>query len=558
MNRISKLLLLPLLAFPLYACGKQETPAPKASVTAPTSVSAKGIVIASNNFYIKVDECYKKNKLPRKIEDSEAAGLTGKWAVPISRDILESKARGAGVETEVFRNWGGNLGRSQSVDLNDDGLCDLVETLPYTLVRLAINPDNSFPQANGYALTMYLRDKEESKGYFSSDAGSKYFDDSFEFYYADSIVVPGSDGDRAIVLKVYLKSGGMPYILLPTRGGTGVIFPEPQFDAKGLLTGMEPSEPQYDSDGWDIIRWDPKIKKFRNVFEHDVPVFSPNNAEYWNLLAWLAERYLEDGLKAFKAREYSTAETKLQLAANTDPRNLDILTWRAHFSYASARFKEAAGFYDTIIQRDKYATAKPPLEQTYFNSGLSREAQCWEQLRDRKPGDPLGCAEKTLRQAQAAYQTYLKLAPNGERAAEVKKRLEDMRKGSFRQPVGDAELAASAQWVDKFAKVFVQASRSAAQSVPQSVPSTESGQPKGAKQADVYRLTPDGLKKIDQEIGHLLALKRLRFQPSRIDWMVAYKAKFPETDLNDMIARPEHYEVLPWVREWRNKYAQTK
>lgn len=556
MNRISALLLLPLLTLPLYACGKQETPAPRGNVAAPTSVSAEGIVPAPDNFYIKVDECSKKNRLPRKIEDSEATGLTGKWAVPISRDIIESKAREAGVKTEVFRNWGGNLGRSQSVDLNDDGLCDLVETLPYTLVRLAINPDNSFPQANGYALVMYLRVAEKSKDYLSSDdRESKHFDDSFEGFYANSIEVPGSDGDRAVVLKVYPKLGGMPYIVLPTRRGAGVVFPEPQFDANGLLTGMEPSEPQYDSDGWDIIRWDPEIKKFRNIFKRYDPIFSPDNAEYWSLLAWLAERYLEDGLKAFKAREFSTAETILSLAADTDPRNLDILTWRAHFAYASGRFEEAAGFYDSIIQRDKYATAKPPLEQTYFNLGLSREAQCWQQVRGRNPGDPQGCSDEIFRKAQVAYLTYLKLAPNGERAAEVKKRLEDMRKGSFRQPVGDAELAASGQWLDKLAKVFVQASRGAARPEPRPVSSAETGQPQHTRQADPYTLTPSDLKKIDQEIARLLQKKGLRFEQWRIDWMIAYKAKFPDADLNDLIVRPEYYEALPWVQAWRKTYS---
>lgn len=555
MNRILTLLFLPALILSLYACGKQEAPAPKANVASPTSVSAKGVVTAPDNFYIKVDECYKKNRLPRKIEDPEAAGLTGKWAVPIGRDIIESKARGAGVETEVYRNWGGNLGRSQSVDLNDDGLCDLVETLPYTLVRLAINPDNTFPQANGYALAMYLRDKEKSENYFSSDDyGSELFDDSLDGFFADSIEVPGNDADRAVVLKVYPKMGGMPYILLP-RGGAGVVFPEPQFDAKGLLTGMDPSEPQYDSGGWDIIRWDPKIKKFRNVLKRYDSVFSPDNTEYWNVRAWLAERYLEDGLKAFTARQYSTAETKLQLAANTDPRNLDILTWRAHFAYASGRFKEAGGFYDSIIQRDKYATAKPPLEQTYFNLGLSREAQCWEQLRDRRPGDPQGCSDEIFRKAQAAYQTYLKLAPNGERVAEVKKRLADMQKGIFRKPVGDAELAASAQWVDKLAKVFVQASRGAARPEPQPAPSAETGQPQGARQATPYTLTPADLKKIDEDIQALLKKRGLRFEQSRVDWMIAYKAKFPGADLNDMIARPEHYEALHWVQAWRKTYS---
>ena len=556
MNRILTLLLLPALILPLYACGKQAAPAtPKAQ---PVQVAIAELVSHPDDFYIKEDACYRKNKVPRKI--AEADGLTGNWAVPIRRDVIESIARGAGVQTKVFREWGGNLGRSQSIDLNDDGLCDYVETLPYTFVRLAINPDNPFPQANGYALEMFLRASAKSKDYFSSEVDSDLFGGEFDGFYADSVQIPGDDDDRAIVLKIYSKSGSMPYILIPRGGAVGhlgsdVQFPEPQFDAKGALVGMDPAEPKHDSGGgWDIIRWDPKIKKFRNVIKHYDPIFSPENAEYWSVRGWLAERYLDDGLKAFKAREYSTAETLLDLAASTDPRNLDILTWRAHFAYASARYKEAAAFYEQVVLRDKYATARPPLEQTWFDLGLSYEAQCWQQVRERKLGDPQGCADQALNKAQAAYQTYLKLAPHGMRAAEVRQRLQDMQKGVFRTPVGDAELAASAQWVDKLAKAFVQASRGVAR--PEApVPSTGTGQPQGAKQVDVFKLAPEDLKKIDKEIEHLLQMKGLAFEQPRIDWMIAYKAKFPDADLNDMIARPEYYEALPWVKAWRKAYS---
>lgn len=567
MNRILTLLLLPALILPLYACGKQEAPAPKANVAAPAPATAKETVPASDDFYIKVDECYKELPHRRKKPYSAVVGLTGKWAVQ---------------DGDAWK---------QSIDINDDGLCDSAISNYFSYTIYEYNRD-----ANGYPFELLLRIRPGEDKYIVertetqivdgkkrqvkigrwdralvkvTGSGGGRNDDlivssedvhSLNDAYADQIEVPGGDNDRAIVLKIYPKAGGMPYILLPTyplvaHGRSGIDFPEPQFDVKGQLVDMDPAEPDLDWGGWDIIRWDPSIKKFRNVLKRHDPIFSPENTEYWNVRAWLAERYLEDGLKAFKARGYSTAENWLELAADTDPRNLDILTWRAHFAYASGRFKEAAGFYDTIIQRDKYATDKPPLEQTYFNLGLSREAQCWEQLRDRNPGDPQGCSDEIFRKAQVAYQTYLKLAPIGERAAEVKKRLEDMRKGSFRQPVGDAELAASAQWLDKLAKVFVQASRGAARPEPRPVSSAETGQPQNTRQADPYTLTPSDLKKIDQEIARLLQKRGLRFEQSRIDWMIAYKAKFPDADLNDLIVRPEYYEAMPWVQAWRKTYS---
>ncbi|MEO6147064.1 MAG: hypothetical protein ABIT70_08445 [Sulfuriferula sp.] len=560
MNHLLTLFIIATLVSPLVACDEQGGAVPKVEKHASASSSAG--VPAANDFYIKVDECYKKNKMPIKTTESETTGLTGKWAVPISRDVIENIARDAGVEKKVYREWGGNLGWSQFIDINNDGLCDYVETLPYTLIRLAINPDNPNPTANGYALVIHLHGKKDSKKYYSSDVDSDLFDGPFDGIYTDSIELPGGNGDRAVVLKVYSRLGGMPYILIPRDGlvrhsGSGVNFPEPQLDAKGIRVGMDPVKPEFNGagGGWDIIRWDPKLKKFRNVIKVDDPIFSPENAEYWSVLAWLAERNLDDGLQAFKARQYSTAETLLELAANTDPRNLDILTWRAHFAYASARYKEATALYEQVVLRDLYATAKPPLEQTYFDLGLSLEAQCWQQLRDRKPGDPQGCADSVFHPAQAAYQTYLKRAPNGARAAEVKQRLHAMQQGVFRPPVGDAELAASAQWVDKLAQVFVQATRRASHPEPRPVPTPETGQPQAAKQADVDQLNPQDLRKIDQEINHLLQIKGLAFEQSRIDWMIAYKAKFPGADLNDMIARPTYYEALPWVKTWRKTYS---
>ncbi|MES2408652.1 MAG: hypothetical protein V4528_15185 [Pseudomonadota bacterium] len=563
------------VVLPLYACGKHEAPIPKpsvvgakprASVAAPAPATAKEAVPAPDDFYIKVDECYKmlpqlreplydlgihqmipygkgemKGKNVKLIPGAEVVGISGKWAV----EMIRPPSRKGGNPTV--------LGWVQAVDLNEDGLCD------GAVSQIYYDSDYNL-DAVGYQLSLVLHIKPRLANQdFVAIGGTADMDEnyyvpseaapSFNDAYADQVPVPGGNNDRAVVLKIYPKSGGMPYILLPAYRGGHIIFDEKESASNGR------ANPSLDGWlNWDIIRWDPKIKKFRNVFKRYDPVFSPENAEYWAVRAWLAERYLDDGLKAFKEREYSTAETLLDLAASTDPRNLDILTWRAHFAYASARYKEAAAFYEQVVLRDQYATAKPPLDQTWFDLGLSYEAQCWQQVRDRKLGDPQGCADQVFNKAQAAYQTYLKLAPHGVRAAEVKQRLQAMQKGVFRTPVGDAELATSAQWVDKLAKAFVPAARGAAR--PEApAPSAGTGQPQGAKQADVYKLKPEDLKKIDKEIGHLLQMKGLSFEQSRIDWMIAYKAKFPDADLNDMIARPAYYEALPWVKAWRKAYS---
>lgn len=581
MNHLPTLSIITSLVLSLSACGSQETPTLKVEKHTPTLTPEKGL--AADAFYIKVDECYKmlpqlqeplydlgihqmipygkgemKGQNVKLMPGAEVVGISGKWAVEMNRPPSRK---------------GGNptvLGWVQAVDLNEDGLCDGAVSQVY----YDSNSDSDYNynlDAVGYQLSLVLHIKpglahqdfvaiggtaDMDENYFATSS-----DTNLQSYYMDNIQVPGGDNDRAVVLKIYPKSGGMPFILLPTYplvrySRSGVEFPEPEFNGEGAFIRMEPTKVEWNGvgGGWDIIRWDPKIKKFRNVIKRYDPIFSPENAEYWAVRAWLAERYLDDGLKAFKEREYSTAETLLELAASTDPRNLDILTWRAHFAYASARYKEAAAFYEQVVLRDQYATAKPPLDQTWFDLGLSYEAQCWQQVRERKLGDPQGCADQALNKAQAAYQTYLKLAPNGVRAAEVRQRLQDMQKGVFHTPVGDAELAASAQWVDKLAKVFVQASHGAAR--PEApAPSAGTGPPQGAKQADVYDLNPADLKKIDKEIGHLLQMKGLSFEQSRIDWMIAYKAKFPEADLNDMIARPEYYEALPWVKAWRKAYS---
>lgn len=565
MNRLLTIFIVTTLVSPLGACGEQKESVPKVEKHASASSSAG--VPAANDFYIKADECYKllpKLRVPlydlgihqmipygkgemkgqniKLMSGAEVTGISGKWAV----EMIRPPSRKSGNPTV--------LGWVQAVDLNEDGLCD--GAVSQTYYGADYNLD-----AVGYqfSLVLHIRPGVADQDFVAIggtvDMDENYYVSSekapdFNSRLADQIQVPGGHNDRALVLKIYPKSGGMPYILLPAYSGGHIVFDEKESQSNGH------TNPSLDGWlNWDIIRWDPKLKKFRNVIKVDNPIFSPENAEYWSVLAWLAERYLDDGLQAFKTRQYATAETLLALAANTDPRNLDILTWRAHFAYASARYKEATALYEQVVLRDPYATAKPSLEQTYFDLGLSLEAQCWQQLRDRKPGDPQGCADPIFHPAQTAYQTYLKLAPNGARAAEVKQRLQAMQQGVFRPPVGDAELAASAQWVDKLAQVFAQATHRTSHREPRPVPTPETGQPQEAKQADIDQLNPADLRKIDQEINHLLQIKGLAFEQSRIDWMIAYKAKFPDADLNDMIARPTYYEALPWVKTWRKTYS---
>ena len=170
----------------------------------------------------------------------------------------------------------------------------------------------------------------------------------------------------------------------------------------------------------------------------------------------------------------------------------------------------------------------------------------------------------------AAYENYLKAAPQGERAAEARARLADIAKGVFREPQIDPDMARASDAIDRMAKAFARARREIWQQAqareeaerakkaakPAAALDPETGQPVGAPTRDVFKLTPADLKMIDAEINQLLRQKGKTFVQSRIDWMVAYKAKFPQADLNDLIERPEHYEALPWVKKWRATYSE--
>lgn len=132
MNRILTLLTLSVLILPLYACGKQEAPAPKANVAAlktkanvaaPAPATAKEVIPAPDDFYMKVDACSKENPpLNKKPKYQDAVvGLTGKWAVQ------------------------DNMGWEQSLDINDDGLCDYAISDYFSYTIRDYNRD-----ANGY------------------------------------------------------------------------------------------------------------------------------------------------------------------------------------------------------------------------------------------------------------------------------------------------------------------------------------------------------------------------------------------------------------------------
>ena len=139
MNRILTLLTLSVLILPLYACGKQEAPAPKANVAAlktkanvaaPAPATAKEVIPAPDDFYMKVDACSKENPpLNKKPKYQDAVvGLTGKWAVQ------------------------DNMGWEQSLDINDDGLCDYAISDYFSYTIRDYNRD-----ANGYPFSLALR-----------------------------------------------------------------------------------------------------------------------------------------------------------------------------------------------------------------------------------------------------------------------------------------------------------------------------------------------------------------------------------------------------------------
>lgn len=468
----------------------------------------------------------------------------------------------------------------QSLDVNGDGLCDLL--------ALAF----SGRQSVGQQFSLHLRSKpgdiiDDAFVWppIENDSEHEYLNVRFPSL-GGPMPLPGSTGnDKTIVYRIHPKSGGTPYMVVASyhyAHGNDIhdVFPDiPEYE-QGAGFSLLNSNPQL----W-VYRWNPKTRKFEDLTSCCSPtdttdetreeLFGPASAEYWSIRAYIAERHLADALKSFKARNYTHASLLMDYANAADPRNPDIWGWKGALHYVSGEFKGpgdgAAYAYDQAIA---WTTVRnlPVQPILYFNQGLAYEAWCWKQIQDRREGEKPGCDDGTRQRAVRAYESYLKAAPNGERAVEARTRLADIAKGIFREPQTDPEMSRSADVIDRMAKSFARAQREiwqqaqakeeaerakdAIKQKPAASIDPETGQPVGAPTRDVFKLTPADLKKIDQEIARLLQKRGLRFEQSRIDWMIAYKAKFPGADLNDMIARPEDFEALPWVKKWRQTYGE--
>ena len=574
----------------LVGCNQpaSEAAAPQAKDTAP-AVKAYPVESQLDKFEIRPNECAgeieklvkdKRNrddfKSPRLYYDYAGDPTTGGAALDMSSDKLTEEAR-----------W------HQSLDVNDDGLCDYLTT--------TFSGRDSWGQGFSIALRESSGTSlEKNFGPLPGESDSaedklKYFVDgaSLPSRLGGPMPLPGTENDQTIVYRIHPKGGGTPYIVVPGYDYTSGMS---SVGADIWLTyGTDPAKKdggyEYSRASFPylyVFRWDPAIKKFREIKfisssepspdegpvsdAHLELLFGARTAEYWSVRAYIAERHLQDALKAFKARDFTSASLWMGYAAAADPRNPDIWGWKGALEYASGRFKDAASNYRDAIDwtRVRNLTVPPIL---YFNQGMAYEAACWNEVQDRREGEKPGCDQYHLDQsAVAAYEAYLKAAPNGERAAEARARLADIAKGRFREPQIDPEMARSADAIDRMAKAFAQARREMfqaakakeeaaeaarqAQQKPAAALDPETGQPVGAPTRDVFKLTPADLKKIDTEINRLLRQKGKTFVQSRIDWMIAYKAKFPGADLNDMIERPEHYEALPWVRKWRATYSE--
>jgi tetratricopeptide (TPR) repeat protein len=489
---------------------------------------------------------------------------------------------GAALNAPDDSEWLSRASWYQSLDLNDDGLCDFVETY------------FAGDQSTGQGLVIAMRtgpgykyEKDFREIGSMGEAVAEYFDskDALDWRHGGPMRLPGTRNDQFIVFKIYPKAGGMPYIVMPSyeftreRRADFTFFADLDEFGKYEFGGADALGPRLY-----IYRWDPALHKFVDLTagtagrsddgkftaEHREDLFGKATAEYWAVRAYLAERYLQDGLKEFKAHDYLRASFALEYATAADPRNPDLWAWLGNLEYASGHFKDAARYFETAIAWT-HARNLPVPPTLYFNLGMAYESACWNEMQDRREGDKPGCEERMSRRARAAYEAYLKAAPQGERTAEVRQRLADMARGVFREPVVDQAMAGSAGALDRMAAAYAQAQREMFQAAkakeeaaeaakakqkPTAALDPETGQPRGAPTADVFKLTPADLKKIDDEINRLLRQKGKTFPQSRIDWMVAYKAKFPQADLNDMIDRPEYYEALPWVKKWRATYRE--
>jgi putative transposase len=573
---MSRTLIIPLVAMALLlaGCGPQDTGATQQSATKATSkVVTYPVESQLDKFEFRPNEC---------------AGEFGTiMRTPFGKKRLyylpgaDPTMGGAALDQSTDSDRLSEASWYQALDLNDDGLCDLVST------SFAGN------QANGHEFAISMRigpgyeyEKDFHPWIYGGAYGAtEYFDseDALDWRHGGPMPLPGTRNDQFIVFKIYPKAGGMPYIVMPSYEFTKMR--EENYNSLRVDLDGEIGSYTFDSGGWPglyVYRWEPTMKKFRQVYDHGKDTheefeanpqayfFGKATAEYWAVRAYLAERYLQDGLKEFKAHDYLRASFALEYATAADPRNPDLWAWLGNLEYASGHFKDAARYFETAIAWT-HARNLPVPPTLYFNLGMAYESACWNEMQDRREGDKPGCEERMSRRARAAYEAYLKAAPQGERTAEVRQRLADMARGVFREPVVDQAMAGSAGALDRMAAAYAQAQREMFQAAkakeeaaeaakakqkPTAALDPETGQPRGAPTADVFKLTPADLKKIDDEINRLLRQKGKTFPQSRIDWMVAYKAKFPQADLNDMIDRPEYYEALPWVKKWRATYRE--
>lgn len=555
------------LAMLLAGCNRQATEA-----AAPAAQTPKSYPVESqfDKFEIRPNECAgeiekivkdKRNrdrfKSSRLYYDYAGDPATGGAALDMSASKLTEDAE-----------W------HQSLDVNDDGLCDYVTT--------TFSGASSWGQGFGILLrvtpgTDIRNDFIALPGEFdAAEDKLKHFagGDSLPSRLGGPMPLPGTEYDQTIVYRIHPKAGGTPYIVVVNYDYTS--RPDADFRIDSRHEYVRNSFPNLY-----VFRWDPTIKKFREVRifypdefspedgafsdEHREFLFGQRTAEYWSVRAYIAERHLADALKAFKTRDYTGASRLMKFAVAADPRNPDIWGWKGALRYASGEFGDAASSYrDAIAWTEVRKLPVPPI--LYFNQGMALEAVCWKQISNRREGEKPGCNDDVQRSAVSAYENYLKAAPQGERAAEARARLADMAKGAFREPQIDPEMARASDAIDRMAKAFAQARREiwqqaqareeATRQKPMASLDPETGQPVGDPTRDVFKLTPADLKKIDTEINQLLKQKGKTFVQSRIDWMVAYKARFPQADLNDLIERPEHYEALPWVKKWHATYSE--
>lgn len=555
----------------LFGCKQPatEAAAPEARAAA-AQVKAYPVESQLDKFEIRPNEC--AGEIEKLAHDR--SNLDAFKSSQLYYDYAGDPATGGAALDMSSKNLTEEASWHQSLDVNDDGLCDFLVT--------TFSGRSSWGQ--GFGISLRKTPGTSLEKAFGPLPGESDSAEDKQKYFADGVglpprlggpmPLPGTENDQTIVYRIHPKGGGTPYIVVPGYDYTS--HQEADFktwDNPGNLMNLY------------VFRWDPAIKKFREANfllngsfpDSDAPQaaneelwFGKTTAEYWSVRAYIAERHLMDALKAFKARDYTRASLLMGYANAADPRNPDIWGWHGALEYAGGRFKDAASkYYDAIDWT--MARNLPVAPILYFNRGLALEAVCWQQVQDRREGEKPGCNEKTHRAAVEVYEAYLEAAPQGERAADARARLTDLARGVYREPMIDPDMARASDAIDRMAKAFAQARREIWQQAQakeeaerakqegKQKPAAldpETGQPVGAPTRDVFKLTPADLKKIDTEINRLLKQKGKTFLQSRIDWMIAYKAKFPAADLADMIARPEHYEALPWVQKWRQTYSE--